>query len=293
MSFCLYVATFLASNSKCSGDHVFLWGQIVYLVVKIKNILIYVWVCVISSCILTILLFWVWVSSPAPLRVPAVKCPADVCQFNVTAGEQWGSKQELEASSFMFRSQDMDARGITILYSSGFTLHVVLCNVTAVLPFLCYVVRTRLAPPPRVLKVCHWVKVARAAGRRGVADKKKKGSHGRAHYWEHSVLSTNPQSHTTRKEFLWFRRPSLTRPLVSVSCTVTITSWIRIPMWASTTTSNSEFSSLVSGVFVTAFEVVTVEFNVSCWEIYSLFLDRRCLRTSEQPSLVRWHFMSI
>lgn len=199
MSFCLYVATFLASNSKCSGDHVFLWGQIVYSVVKNitkkKYTYIYVWVCVISSCILTILLFWVWVSSPAPLRVPAVKCPADVCQFNVTAGEQWGSKQELEASSFMFRSQDMDARGITILYSSGFTLHVVLCNVTAVLPFLCYVVRTRLAPPPRVLKVCHWVKVARAAGRRGVADKKKKGHMGEPTI-ENIQFSRLTRSHT-------------------------------------------------------------------------------------------------
>lgn len=81
------------------------------------------------------------------------------------------------------------------VHRTGVTLLRVLCNVTAVT-----VPRLRRSSsawlrPLCVLKVCHWVKVARAAEWRGVAGN---GSHGRTHDWEHLVLSTNC-GHTTRR----------------------------------------------------------------------------------------------
>ena len=67
----------LSSLKQCSGDLIFLWGQLVYLVMKKINISEF---CIVTLLMSQILQMWVWLYSPklhsAPLKAPTTVSPS-------------------------------------------------------------------------------------------------------------------------------------------------------------------------------------------------------------------------
>ena len=229
----------------------------------------YFWVCVIASCILNIFLLLFFFFTILSFTVcPCSKVSCLMC-VSITwlqeNSEVQNKNQKPPHSCSGARTRTHAAPPYCTAQGTPFTL----CSATWLPCYHSSVTSTERAwlRPPRVLKVCHWVKVARAAGRRGVADKKKKKKKG--HMGEPTIeniqFSWLTRSHTQQGRSSCDSDVRARLVLSSLwAAQFTVTSRTRIPMWASPTSQQNP-QVLVSGVFVTASEVVTVEF--SCWEI--------------------------
>lgn len=161
-----------------------------------------------------------------------------------------------------FHGGNTDARGVSTLYRRHPSRCAVQRDRCVTVPLLRRWNAAWLRPSC-VLKVCHWVKVARAAERWGVADKWVT--------WSSALLRTfsspdYPQSHTTDTKS---SGPYLMPGGRSSALLHLLTTEFRLHSFRDCGTNrDTEFLAK------------------KLPEIFFLFLQRRCLRTSKQPSLV-------
>lgn len=148
--------------------------------------------------------------------------------------------------------------------------------------------------PLGILKVCHWVKVAPAGGGAWLTN----GSHGRAHYWEHLVLSPGWGGGGSSCEFSLSDRLVLFEKVnagwvtdsevqIGARSGLLLCAWRTHFNWLDVRTF-VVFNARRPSFWWKVAQVAT-DGSLFQWSVGdpSVFLDRRCPRTLGQPSPVR------